>query len=134
MNPDRAALILLSDPAAGEDGYLQASEVAQLRLKADLVVLSACDTSVGALQGQEGIANLSRAFLLAGARSVVSTLWPVEDDATLLLMKKFYGHLGAGQQAAEALATAKRDLLRTYGPRIRPRQWAGFIIEGDSGR
>ena len=57
--PDRAALVLLSDPAAGEDGFLQASEIVQLRFDADLVVLSACDTAVGPLQGQEGIANLS---------------------------------------------------------------------------
>ena len=134
MNPERAALVLMKDEAAGDDGFLQAAEVAQLQLKADLVVLSACDTSVGALQGQEGIANLSRAFLLAGARSVVSTLWPVEDDASLLLMKNFYGHLAADLRPAEALTAAKRDLLRTFGARIRPRQWAGFIIEGDSGR
>jgi len=64
--PDRAALVLLSDRLAGEDGFLQASEIVQLRFDADLVVLSACDTAVGPLQGQEGIANLSRAFLLAG--------------------------------------------------------------------
>ena len=64
--PDQAALILLSDPAAGEDGILQASEILQLRTNADLVVLSACDTAIGRLQGAEGIANLARAFLLSG--------------------------------------------------------------------
>ena len=69
--PDRAALVLLSDRLAGEDGFLQASEIVQLRLDADLVILSACDTAVGPLRGQEGIANLSKAFLLAGARMVV---------------------------------------------------------------
>jgi CHAT domain-containing protein len=73
--PDRAALVLLSDPGTGEDGFLQSSEVVQLHLDADLVVLSACDTAVGPLQGQEGIANLSKAFMLAGARVVISTLW-----------------------------------------------------------
>ena len=63
--PDRAAVVLLSDEPAGEDGFLQASEIVQLHLRADLVVLSACDTAVGALQGQEGAATLSKAFLLA---------------------------------------------------------------------
>jgi CHAT domain-containing protein len=66
--PERAAVILLSDPAKGEDGFLQASEIAQLPLDADLVVLSACDTAVGPVEGQEGIANLSKGFLLAGGR------------------------------------------------------------------
>jgi CHAT domain-containing protein len=78
--PERAAVILLSDPAKGEDGFLQASEIAQLPLDADLVVLSACDTAVGPVEGQEGIANLSKAFLLAGARTVISTLWSLDDD------------------------------------------------------
>jgi CHAT domain-containing protein len=91
--PDRAALVLLSDRAAGEDGFLQASEIVQMRLDADLVVLSACDTAVGPLQGQEGIANLSKAVLLAGARTVVSTLWQIDDNSSLFLMKRFYSHL-----------------------------------------
>lgn len=130
VNSDRAAVILAADAAAGEDGQLQAAEVVQLRFRADLVVLSACDTSVGTVQGQEGIANLSRAFLLAGARNVVSTLWPVEDEATLLLMRRFYGHLAGGTAVADALTAAKRDVIRQFGARATPNLWAGFIIEG----
>jgi CHAT domain-containing protein len=132
--PERAALVLLSDRLAGEDGYLQASEVVQLRLNADLVVLSACDTAVGPLQGQEGIANLSRAFLLAGARTVVSTLWEVNDASSLFLMKHFYTHLVENQPAASALTAAKRDMLRTFGRKTPPYQWAGFTIEGAATR
>jgi CHAT domain-containing protein len=132
--PDRAALVLLSDRAAGEDGFLQASEIVQLRLDADLVVLSACDTAVGPLEGQEGIANLSRAFLLAGARTVVSTLWQVDDSSSLFLMKRFYAHLSARQSAESALTAAKRDMLRTFGRNTVPYQWAGFTIEGATGR
>jgi len=128
--PDRAALVLLSDPSAGEDGFLQASEIVQLRLNADLVVLSACDTAVGPLLGQEGIANLSRAFLLAGARTVVSTLWEVDDTSSLFLMKRFYAHLLAHRSAGWALTAAKRDMLRTFGHEALPYQWAGFTIEG----
>jgi CHAT domain-containing protein len=74
-HPDRAALILLSDSQSGDDGILEASEIVHLQTNADLVVLSACDTAVGSLQGEEGIANLSLAFMLAGAKNVVSTLW-----------------------------------------------------------
>jgi CHAT domain-containing protein len=128
--PDRAALVLLSDPSAGEDGFLQASEIVQLRFDADLVVLSACDTAVGPLQGQEGIANLSRAFLLAGARTVVSTLWQIDDSSSLFLMKRFYAHLLAHRSAGSALNAAKRDMLRTFGREALPYQWAGFTIEG----
>ena len=129
-HPERAALVLLSDTSQAEDGFLQASEIAQLRLRADLVVLSACDTAVGPLQGQEGIANLSRAFLLAGARNVVSTLWPIDDEFSLVLMRRFYTHLAANRSAAVALAFAKRDILKRFGNKALPYQWAGFIAEG----
>ena len=132
--PDRAALVLLSDPSAGEDGFLQASEIVQLRFDADLVVLSACDTAVGPLQGQDGIANLSRAFLMAGARTVISTLWQIDDSSSLFLMKRFYAHLSANQSPASALTAAKRDMLRTFGTKALPYQWAAFTIEGAAGR
>lgn len=73
--PDRFTLILTSDPAAGEDSFLQVSEIVLLCFNARLVVLSARESAVGPLQGQEGVANLSQTFLLGGARSVISTLW-----------------------------------------------------------
>jgi len=94
------------------------------------VVLSACDTAVGLLQGQEGIANLSRAFLLAGARTVISTLWQVDDSSSFFLMKRFYSHLLEKRSAASALTAAKRDLFRTYGGKAVPYQWAAFTVEG----
>ncbi|MCI0621608.1 MAG: CHAT domain-containing protein, partial [Acidobacteria bacterium] len=77
--PDRAALVLGPDPAATEDGLLQAREISTLTLNAELTTLTACDTGVGRLQGQEGIANLVRAFLLAGSRTVVASLWSADD-------------------------------------------------------
>jgi CHAT domain-containing protein len=104
--PDSAALVVLSDPAEGEDGFLQASEIVHFHLRADLVVLSACETAVGPVQGEEGIATLSRAFFIAGANAVISTLWSIDDSASLLLMKRFYAHLGAGLPPSSALAFA----------------------------
>src|SRR5260370_21693165 len=89
-HPDRAALILLSDSQVGDDGILEASEIVHLHLNADLVVLSACDTAVGSLQGEEGIASLSLAFMLAGAEHVVSTIWSIDDTSTLYLMMRVY--------------------------------------------
>ena len=127
---NRSALVLLGDPAAGEDGFLQASEIVQLHLNSDLVVLSACDTAVGPVEGQEGISALSRAFLLAGARTVVSTLWSIDDTFSLFLMKQFYKHIGAHEPPAIALAAAKRDMLRKYGAAAVPYYWAAYTVEG----
>jgi CHAT domain-containing protein len=127
---NRSALVLLSDPPAGEDGFLQASEIVQLPLKSDLVILSACDTAVGPVEGEEGIAALSRAFLLAGARSVVSTLWSIDDTFSLFLMKQFYKHLASHEPPATALTSAKRDMLRKYGAAAVPYYWAGYTLEG----
>jgi CHAT domain-containing protein len=129
-DPDRSALVLLSDPAAGEDGFLQASEIVQFHLNADLVILSACNTGIGPVEGEEGIAALSRAFLLAGARAVVSTLWSVNDASSLAVMTHFYRHLAAHEPAAEALTKAKRDTLHEFGTAAAQYYWAGFIFEG----
>ena len=134
LHPDRAALVLLSDAAAGEDGILQGMEIMNLHLNADLVVLSACDTAAGRLLGEEGVGTVSRAFQLAGARSVLSTLWTVDDTFSLNLMKRFYSRLGSGQSIADALAGAKRDILREFGARAVPYYWAGFIVDGAAGR
>jgi CHAT domain-containing protein len=121
---------MLSDANNGEDGFLYPPEIAQLGLSADLVVLSACETAVGPLQGQEGIANLSRAFLFAGGKSVLSTLWQADDVSSALLMKRFYAHIANRRRPDEALTAAKRDVLRKYGVRALPYHWAGFVIEG----
>jgi len=129
-HPDRAALILLSDAPSGDDGILEASDIVHLHANADLVVLSACDTAVGHLQGEEGIANLSLAFQLAGAKAVVSTLWSIDDTTALYLMKRFYAHLAEKNTVAHALTAAKKDMLRTYGTQAVPYYWASFKLEG----
>lgn len=129
-NPDDSALVLLSNPGGAEDGFLRVSEIVQLRLNADLVILSACDTAIGPVQGEEGIAALSRAFLLAGANAVISTLWSIEDAYSLVVMTHFYRHLAGREPAAKALTEAKRDTLREFGLAAAPYHWAGFIFEG----
>jgi CHAT domain-containing protein len=128
--PERSALVLLSDPSAGEDGFLQAPEIVQLPLRANLIILSACDTGVGRIEDQEGIATLSRAFLLAGGRGTVSTLWAIDDVFSEFLMKRFYARLVALQPVADALAGAKRDMLRRYGTEALPYYWAAFTYNG----
>ncbi|NLF39918.1 CHAT domain-containing protein [bacterium] len=117
-----------------EDGLLTMSEVLGLRLRADLVTLSACGSGLAARNGNEnGIADLSRAFLVAGARRVAVALWDVDDDATIRLMREFYGRFtkppDAGQ-AAWALNEAKRALLN--GSEFsHPYCWSTFIIHGE---
>ena len=127
--PERAALVLLNDAAAGDDGLLQPREIAQFRLNASVVVLSACDTAVGPTLGQEGVLNIARAFLLAGAQSVVTTLWAVSDSVSMALMRRFYENLSAGQDVAEALTRSKRAVIEQFGPDALPTV-AAFQVVG----
>ncbi|MGO9273431.1 MAG: CHAT domain-containing protein [Terriglobia bacterium] len=129
--PDRAALVLGSAPSSGEDGLLQVREIRDLPLDADLVTLSACDTGEGKLLGEEGIASLERAFLLAGAKAVIASLWTAEDACTTLLMKRLYWHLADGEDKGSALRQAKLDLLKEFGEETVPFYWAGFTLVGE---
>jgi len=129
--PDRAALVLGQDSARHDDGLLQAREIRDLHLNAQLVTLSACDTGAGRLEGEEGIESLERAFLFVGARSVLASLWAASDIYTTSLMARFYEHVAAGQDEGEALRQAKLDLLREFRGPATPFFWAGFILTGD---
>lgn len=133
MQPDRAAIILNPGNAA-EDGLWQAREIRRTRLNADTVVLSACETGTGRLQGQEGIMNLARAFLTAGAKSVVASLWDVEDRSTATLMEDFYQHLAKGESVDVALRFSQVDFIKTYGEKANPYLWAGLEVIGDGTR
>jgi len=158
-NPDLLSGIVLAGvnrPVAADhdDGIVTAAEVADLDLSAGpLVVLSACETGLGQIAGGEGALGLQRAFQVAGARSVVSSLWKVDDEATRLLMSEFYQNLwqkrlpplAAFRQAQIALLhnrlepgklrgielvgeSAPRDVT---GGRLPPRLWAAFVVSGD---
>jgi CHAT domain-containing protein len=129
--PDRAALVLGSSRGSTEDGLLQVREIRDLPVSADLVTLSACDSGNGRLLGEEGIASLERAFLLAGARSVLASLWTADDTYTVALMKRFYEHLMNGIDNGAALRQAKLDLLHKFSNQALPLYWAGFTLVGD---
>jgi CHAT domain-containing protein/tetratricopeptide (TPR) repeat protein len=132
--PDRSALLLYPDPASGEDGMWQAREIARTQLNADLVTLSACDVGSGRVVGEEGVSNLVRPFLIAGARTVVANLWGTNDDFSRGLMREFYGRLATGADKGRALQQAKLEMIRKYGKDASPRLWAGFIMVGESRR
>ncbi|MFL6387104.1 MAG: CHAT domain-containing protein [Terriglobales bacterium] len=128
--PDRAALVLGIGYKTSDDGLLQVREIMHLRLQAELVTLSACDTNVGAAEGEAGMVSLEQAFLIAGARAVVASLWNVEDSSTTVLMKAFYTHLAQREDKAFALTHAKRDILDHYGD-ASPYYWAPFVMVGE---
>jgi CHAT domain-containing protein len=129
--PERDALVLAKSDNSDDDGVLQVREIDNLAFKADLVTLSACDTGVGKLQGEEGVTNLANAFLFAGAKAVVASLWPAEDQATSALMERFYFHLAQGEDKALSLRGAQLDMLKQYGKQTTPFFWAGFVLVGD---
>ncbi|MCB0582439.1 MAG: CHAT domain-containing protein [Phaeodactylibacter sp.] len=127
---DYSFLAFYEPPADSlENGWLYNRELYNLPLNADMVVLSACETGIGELKRGEGIASLARGFSYAGARSIVTSLWSVDDEATGALMVYFYQHLKEGKEKHEALRLAKQDCLR--GEDIEPFYWAGFIPIGD---
>jgi len=127
--PMRSALVLTLDDDPEEDGFLQAREVSNLRLDADLVVLSACQTGRGRLENAEGVLGLPRTFFCAGARSTISSLWKINDKSTAKLMPEFYRYLAAGNNKARSLRLAKLNMLRSRFSH--PFYWAAFVLNGD---
>jgi CHAT domain-containing protein len=123
-----SSLTLSSDDKRSANDALTSREIANLKLGAELVVLSACETGVGQRVGAEGVIGLTRAFLVAGARRVCGSLWAVQDQPTEGLMKVFYDRLLAkGLRTSEALRQAKVALIRS---KALPSQWAAFVLVG----
>jgi CHAT domain-containing protein len=125
------ALSLVDAQGRSRDGFLRLNTIYNLRLSADLVVLSACQSALGKEVAGEGLVGLTRGFMYAGARGVIASLWQVSDAATAELMKKFYG--GMLQQhlsPAAALRAAQLEIARD--PRwASPYFWAAFVLQGD---
>jgi CHAT domain-containing protein len=124
------------EPGPGEDGRLQVYEILGLSLAADLVTLSACDTALGAgeltdLPAGEELVGLTRAFLSAGSRHVLATLWEISDEATASLMAAFYRN-ARSQPARDALAAVMRRQIAAGGRAAHPYYWAPFVIVGAS--
>jgi CHAT domain-containing protein len=124
------ALVLANEK--GSDGFLTASEVGALALQADLAVLSACSTGTGDSLPGEGVMGMGRAFLAAGSRGVVASLWPVSSRATEALMVEFYRQHRAGLDAGRALREAKRTIAATPAWRD-PYYWAAFVLIAEGG-
>jgi len=134
---DYAYLALGASGSSKNFDKLYARDLYNLELNADLVVLSACETGLGKLRRGEGIVSLARAFAYAGAKSLVTSLWKVDDSKTKDLLVNFYKQLKAGKPKDEALQQAKLDFLNKNrsegGTFLHPFFWAGFIAIGDMG-
>ncbi len=130
-DPLRSRIWLSPDTTADSSNYLSLADVTRMKLSADLVVLSSCESGGGRFQLGEGIEGFVQGFMMAGCHNVVVSLWEVEDFATAVLMKEFYRNLDLGY--AGALRQAKLSLIESPRLRLRhPYYWASFVLERGS--
>ncbi len=131
-NPAAGEFSFLAFAGLDDEGVLTVGELYNLPIYADLVVLSACETGIGEQQRGEGVLSLARAFAFAGAKSIVASLWSVNDQSTMQVMDNFYKEIKSGKPKNIALADAKRSyLLQNPGLGAHPFFWAGFVALGD---
>src|SRR5262249_35281129 len=118
---------LLLAPDGTDDGRLTVSDLYSMRIGADLVTLSACETGLGRIANGDDVVGLTRGFLYAGTRTIVASLWQVEDRSTGDLMIAFYRSLAKGLSKRDALAAAQIEEL---GKQPHPFYWAAFQLTG----
>jgi CHAT domain-containing protein len=123
-DPFNSSLLLASD--GSNDGKLTVEEIYQLQLKPSLVVLSACETGLGKYSAGDEIIGFYRAFMYAGAKSIIATLWPISDEATSFLINEFYQALKKNS-LGESLRMAQ---LKTKEKYPNPVNWGGFVLVG----
>jgi CHAT domain-containing protein len=133
INPQLSGIVLslVDEQGSPQNGFLRAHEIYNLKLPAELVVLSACQTGLGKEIRGEGLVGLTRGFMYAGAARVVVSLWSVDDEATSELMIRFYSRMIKDRMsAAAALRAAQTEMLKQ--PRWQaPYFWAAFVLQGE---
>ncbi|WP_265554662.1 CHAT domain-containing protein [Trichlorobacter lovleyi] len=144
------SLVLSSDSQNPESSFFTMSEIEKLKINSDLAVLSACDTGNGKYYTGEGVMGLSRGFLLAGSKSVLATLWPIDSNVTVSFMTSFYSHLKSGKSKSESLRQTQLEFMKngligssafrglkvveskkTKNLGSHPYYWAAFILTGE---
>ncbi len=132
-SPNFTRLLFADEEDSIHDGRLHAYELYNMKIDADLVTLSACNTGIGTFYKGEGTMSLARAFAYAGCPSIVMSLWPAQDKSTSNLMQKFYKNINAGQHTDEALRNAKLAFLADADKfTANPYYWAGFVVLGNN--
>ncbi len=126
---DQPLIIFSQQKNDQNDGYLELGEIVQLNLSSDLVVLSSCRSGLGKIDASEGILGMQKAFFDAGAKSIIVSLWDVNDKYTSYFMKDFYKHLASGISKSEALRKAKLDFIKNYSSN--PYYWSAFVLSGN---
>lgn len=130
-SPSKSKLVFQQEGNSEDDGYLHAHEIFNLKLNADLVTLSACNTAFGSIKRGEGVMSLSRAFAYAGSPNCLVSLWPSSDKASPEIMSAFYENLAEGQSKDEALRNSKLAYLESAsGKAAHPFYWSGFVFIG----
>ena len=113
-----------------DDGYLNSNEIINLRLNNSLVILSACETGTGKVEGGEGIAGISQSFFISGAKNVLATLWSIGDQSTQPFMQIFFTKIKDKVPPNQALRETKKEYREKYPQYQSPFYWAPFIIYG----
>ncbi|MEQ6118187.1 CHAT domain-containing protein [Reichenbachiella sp. MALMAid0571] len=130
--PELSALVLSQSGNTKEDGYLTMQEIEGLKIKADFVNLSACETGLGKIYGGEGVVGLTQSFLVAGANGLSVSLWQVADESTMKFMTGLYKEVNAGKNYKEASAEMKRQFINgIHGEQYKnPYYWSPFVYYG----
>ena len=131
--PENSGLVLstMSQDGQAQDGFVRLQDIYALHAPVDLVVLSACRTALGKEVRGEGLIGLTRGFMYAGASSVVSSLWKVDDEATSELMKRFYSNMLQGGLPPAAALRAAQNSIRQEPQWRSPYYWAAFTLQGE---
>jgi len=130
--PELSGILLAQDSIGNQDGILYSGEIYNLKLNADLVVLSACETGLGKINKGEGIIGLTRALLYAGSKNIIVSLWQVSDESTSDLMIDFYNNLlnTKNKSFSDPLRKAKLKMI-SEGKFAHPFYWSPFILVGE---
>ncbi|WP_337873281.1 CHAT domain-containing protein [Ignavibacterium sp.] len=123
-------IIFSKDEKSQSDGFLETGEIVKLKINSELVVLSSCKSGLGIVDPTEGIIGMQKSFFEAGSKSVIVSLWDVNDKFTSIFMKSFYKFLSEGNDKSEALRKTKIFFKENYS--ANPYYWAAFVLSGDN--
>lgn len=129
LHNNQPLIIFSQNEDEKEDGFLETGEILQLKLNSDLVVLSSCRSGLGSVDRAEGVIGMQKSFFEAGAKSIIVSLWDVNDKYTSLFMQSFYKYLSEGFDKSQSLRKAKLFFKQNYS--ANPYYWSAFVLSGD---